>query len=189
MGKDKQHLKSLWQNVALGRASADQKIDAACLGAELGDSESVPNIVELLSDGDGDVRYFALQSLVLDLKQKTEEMARRCFLILQEDSEEEVRGMAAACIGSIYFSSKNGEVFKRLKGIVRDLSEPGFVREAAYQAMFSVVGKPPSEWPWLDGPRKVFEESDIDWSLVAQMEDEIVAGSEMDLNSQSDETD
>ena len=61
--------------------------------------------------------------------------------------------------------------------------------QIAYQAMFSVVGKPPSEWPWLDSPRKVFEESDIDWSLLAQMENEIDAASEKNLKSQPGEAD
>jgi hypothetical protein len=182
-------LKSLWQKVSSGTASSDEKIDAACLAAELGDTESVPKIVALLDDSDEDVRYFSLQSLVLDLKEKTENMASLCFRLLREDSGEHVRSMAAACLGSIYFNTKDRRVFSQLRGIVADSREPDFVRGGAYRALFSITGKPPSEWPWVGAPRKVFGESDIDWQLVAQMENEIDAASEKNLKSQPGEAD
>lgn len=164
-------LAELWRRVQLGRASEQERIDSAFLTGDQKARAFLPQLKALLRDESEMVRYFTLQALVLDLKEKTPEMAEWCWRLLETDPEEDVRSMAATCLSSIYFGKKRKDVFARFARILRSEEESGYVKGSVYSALHKLAGLPPREWPGLWEPRKVFEESDIDWGKVAALED------------------
>ena len=167
-------LAARWREVALGRASEQQKIETASRTGKSKATAFIPQLRELLRDEDPEVRYYALQALVLDLKQKDSEMAGVCWRFLEEDPEKDVRSMAAACLGSIYFGSGDRRVFERLVRVMKDPRQPDYAQRGAYSALFSVAGRHPNEWP---GHGVSWREPDvpIDWAKVAELEDSLDA--------------
>jgi hypothetical protein len=170
---DQETLEEQWRKIALGLASDQEKIDAAVLTGQRGDRKYVPRLLLLLGDPDGEVRYYALQTLVIDLKQFDKAVEERSWKALCEDQDEDVRSMAATCLGKIYFNSRSRSVFIRLLDQLKAPGQPDSAKGLIYSALFKVAGRPPSEWPGLLSPRKVFERSDIDWNKVAWLEDQM----------------
>ena len=170
---EREKLDELWKLVDSGRSSPQDRIDAATLAGKLGDRSAIPRVWRLMADEDEEVRYYGLQTLVLDLKAKTGETADLCWRLLERDRDEDVQSMAAACLGSIFLGTNRVDVFQRLAEKLRSSSISGFVKGSIYGALFSLAGRPPAEWPNLTGPRRVFQETDIDWQKVAELEDEV----------------
>ena len=168
--RKKQDWARLWDKIERNSASRDERIDAAILAGKLADSSPAPKLLRLLEDEDGEVRYYALTSLVLDLQQTDDLMKQRSWALLREDPDEYVRGMAAACLGKILFNLRSRSVFSDLLAELRGAQQPSLARGSVYRALFEVAGRPPLEWPGVLGPSKVFEESDIDWDKVAWLE-------------------
>lgn len=168
-------LTELWRKIDLGIANEQDKIDVACSAGQAGDVVAIPRLMRLLSDDSAQVRYYALQALVLDLQKTDAEIERHCWRMLREDLDADVRGMAAACLGKIHFANSSYSAFQRLVAELKDPAQPPRAKSSIYGALYKVAGRPPSDWPGLQGPRKVFEESDIDWAKLAQFEDEIRA--------------
>lgn len=166
-----------WRDVGLGRASDQEKIDLACETAEAAATAFIPQLRELLRDADSEVRYYALQALVLDLKQKGSDMAGICWGFLEEDPDEDVRSMATACLGSIYFGSGDRRAFERLVSVMKDPRQSEYVQRRAYSALFSVAGRHPNEWPGL-GVSWREPDVPIEWAKVAELEDSLDALSE-----------
>ncbi|MFY9824614.1 MAG: hypothetical protein WAM82_24770 [Thermoanaerobaculia bacterium] len=98
-------------------------------------------------------------------------MRERCWQLLREDPDEDVRAMAAACLGSQYFGTKSRQVFRRL---VQELKQPEQPLETIYRALFKLAGAPPSQWPAHLPLGRIFQESDIDWAKIAWLEDQMV---------------
>jgi hypothetical protein len=117
------------------------------------------------------VRYFSLHALVHGLGERTPEMADICWRILSSDSDESVRHVAASGLGRIYFGQKRKDIFRRLADQLRSKEQTGHMKGGVYNAMHELAGCPPSEWPLAKFPRRVFEDSDIDWTRVAALED------------------
>lgn len=170
---EQEQLEELWKLLDAGRSTPQDRIDAVCLAGTLRDSSAIPRVWRLTRDEDEEVRYYALQTLVLDLKVKTSEAADLCWRLLEKDPDEDVQSMAAACLGSIFFGTDRVDVFQRLRRHLAGEAMPLLVKGTIYSALFKLAGRPPSEWPSLTGPRKVFEEADIDWQKVAELEDEV----------------
>lgn len=169
-------LEILWERIHRGQAEEQEKIDTAVLTGTSGEARFVPHLRALLDDDSSLVRYYALQSLVLDLQQKNAEMAERCWNLLGGDPDESVRGMAAACIGSMHFGRRSIAVFRRLVAELKNPSQPPLAKSGIYNSLFELAGRPPSEWPGLQARLKLFEESDIDWEKVAWLEDQMTEG-------------
>lgn len=166
-------LDDLWQQIDKGLAGEQEKVDAAVLSGKSKDHRYVSHLQSLLNDEDGQVRYYALQGLVLGLQQKGDAMGERCWELLRQDPDEDVRGMAAACLGSIYFGTRSYRVFQNL---LKELGHPEQSLRAKgtiYDVLFKIAGRPPAEWPSLQIPWKSFEEADIDWGAVARLEDQM----------------
>lgn len=172
----------LLHRMVAGEATEQERIDLAADIGELGDVGLLPTLFKLLEDPEGQVRYYALQAAVLDLDQKDETMAERCWQLLASDPDEDVRRMAAACLGATYAGERNPVVFARLLEILKQAREVAFVKGSVYNALFAIAGCPPLEWPGVQaaraGRRRTFEETDIDWQMVAVLEDRIRAESE-----------
>jgi hypothetical protein len=174
-------LEELWRRIDLGVAVEQEKIEAAVLAGKSEDLRHVARLLRLLKDEADQVRYYALHALFFGLQQRDKDMEKRCWELLREDPDEDgyVRSLAASCLGSILFGSRSRKVFHRLLGELNSPRQPPFVKGAVYDALFEVVGLPPAEWPSAQemerGSRKVFEESDIDWSKVTWLEGQLDA--------------
>lgn len=166
-------LSELWRRIGLGIAEEQEKIEVASLSGKSKDSRYIPRLLQLLTDKDEQVRYYALQSLVFDLQQTDKVMEDHCWRLLREDPDEDVRAMAAAGLGKIYFASLLPEAFRQLLAELKNPYQSVSVKGSIYGTLFKVAARPPSEWPGLHGPRKVFEESDIDWEKLAWLEDQM----------------
>jgi len=166
-------LEELWRRIDSGLADEQEKIDTAVRSGESKQERYIPLLVRLLDDEASQVRYYALQSLVLDLRQKDSFMEARCWQLLKEDPGEEVRGMAAACLGSIYLNKRSAHVFRQLLGELEGMSQSPVVKASIYTSLFKLAGRPPMEWPGLKGPARVFDEGDIDWEKIAWLQDQM----------------
>lgn len=166
-----------WRRVDLGVADEQERIDAAWKAGESKDASFTLRLIRLLEDESSQVRYYALQSLVLGLQQVGVEVQDLCWRLLREDPDSEVRGMAAACLGKIFLGSMSLTVFKRLVAELRSANQPGGAKSSIYEALFQVAGRPPLEWPTvkdvLAGSRNTLAASHIDWEMVAWLEAEI----------------
>lgn len=166
---------AVWARIRSGQATPQEKVDAASKAAESGDLAAIADVRRLVDDEDALVRYFSLQALVLEYGLKSSSTADLCWRLVANDPDQEVRAMAASCLGSLFFASRLREVFHGLKGLLRTAATPPRVKGALYRSLFQVVGRPPTEWPGIDtaASRKEFEESDIDWAAVTGLEAEL----------------
>src|SRR5687768_11215044 len=122
---DHRHLlDGLWARIDQGVAAEQEKIDAATLSGKSNNKAYVPRLLKLLDEPEGQVRYYALQSLVLGLKKKDEEMRRICMKLLRQDPDEDVRGIAAACAGNISFGSRSPQIFSQLLAELKSPDQP-----------------------------------------------------------------
>ena len=96
-----------------------------------------------------------------------------CWNLLREDSDEDVRAMAATCLGSIYLGARSVNAFRQLVRELKNPRQPPSVKDSLYTALFKVAGRPPLEWPGLQSPWKALKESYIDWDKVAWLEDQL----------------
>lgn len=160
----------LWRRTKEGIATERERTEAAFLAGELRDVAATPQLVALLDDDAAQVRYYALQALVLDLHVRDTTMAESCWRLLTNDPDDDVRSMATTCIGNIYFGSRRKVVFQRVVELLKSDTLSDFVKGGLYSALFKLAGLPPREWPGLWSPRKVFEESDVDWTKIAELE-------------------
>lgn len=163
----------LWARVEEGVADGHEKAEAAWLAGEEKSRTRVAQLLELVRDDDREVRYYALQSLVLDLQQTHSEIEQACWDLLKDDPDEYVRSMAATCLGKIHFASLRSEALGRLVTELKNPTQPSLAKAAIYSALFKIAARQPHEWPGLTGPRKNFEESDIDWEKVAELQDAV----------------
>ena len=142
-------LSERWLEIERGFAIAQEKIEAAVLTGECRDRRFTPHLLHLLEDKEDEVRYYALQSLVLDLQVTDDLMQERCWELLREDPDADVRRMAAACLGKIILVRKSLHAFMRLVDELRSSSQPRAAKGAIYAALFQAAGRPPLEWPGL----------------------------------------
>ncbi len=163
---------SLERKLMLGQATSQEKVDFAALAGRLGSVVHVPLLWKLLQDEDSEVRYYSLQSLVLDLHERDGAMLDRCWQILESDEDEDVQRMAAIGIGSILYGSNDLGAFDRLKRMMQAV-ESKWLQEGLYTTMLKLTGAPPSEWANLDGDWSA--SPTIDWADVARVEDRIRA--------------
>lgn len=117
MVKRTEDLDALWARTGAGTATLDEKVRAIVTAGKLGLREYVPRVLDLLADPDGEVRSYALQTLVLDLNQRSEAMSRLCWKLASSDESWEARQMAISCLGSMLFNSRSRSAFNRLKSL------------------------------------------------------------------------
>ena len=172
-------LLQLWHRVAAGQATAAEWVDAILLTGRLGASQYTSVIRTSLGHADPEVRKYALLTLVRDIQEKDAETEARCWSLLS-DPDPHVRTAAAACIGEFRYGLRDKPTFARLRAILQDSREPRSVRSAAYDSIFSVMGRPLTEWPStrLLDEKDVDEivkavtgdRLDVDWSLLDEFE-------------------
>lgn len=127
---------------------------------------AIPLLEDLLDDPDEGVRRYALQALVLDFH-----LPRHCetaWRMLEEETESEVRSMAAACLGFCYTATRDLPVLQWMADIVADDEDDESVRVLACDAIFDILG-----YPYLHPKRPGIGRADfraaVDWELIAQI--------------------
>lgn len=175
MSDQARELATLWKKLDAGQGSDQDKVDAAILAGKLEDRASVQRLQALLEDPYEEARYYALSALVHGIGHRDAAMKATCWRMLAEDPDPYVRMKAAGCLGSFYFGSDDLEAFERLKRVLQS-GEHGMVKAIAYSSLFQIRGLPPSEWPDANlRQRRVFNDADVDWRRVAELEDEVRA--------------
>lgn len=167
-------LLELRNRVVVGTATPDERADFADLVSRLAHQPSVGLLRDLLEDEDEIVRYEALNALVLRMGQRDAEMERICRRLLREDPDGDVRRLALACLGSIYFDSSDVEFFEWIRESLRQKRFEPNLLATAYQVLFQIAGRPASEWPDRMGKRTFMSYEELDWNQVAKLESEVM---------------
>jgi hypothetical protein len=142
----KKTFEELRRRVTTGKASEQEKIDFL-FAWKRQDGEVPPSLLEqLATDGSWEVRYYALQTMVLDLGITDQTAADLCWAALENDPDESVKGMAAACLGSIFFNSYREDVARRLKRAFDRPSYDAGIQWSIYGSLLGLVGRPPQGW-------------------------------------------
>jgi hypothetical protein len=129
-----------------GKASEQEKIDFLFAWKRQGGEGPRSLLEQLAADESWEVRLYALQTMVLDLKIKDQAAADLCWAALEHDPDESVRGMAAGCLGSIFFNSNRKDVARRLKRAFDRPSCDAGIQWSIYDSLLGLVGRPPVGW-------------------------------------------
>jgi HEAT repeat protein len=168
MAAKENELEGMWEQVALGGASDQQKIHAAWETGLARANRYRRAVENLLDDPEDQVRYYALQCLALDLGQAAD-MQARCWQFLRLDPDEDVRAMAATCLGSIFQGSRSAEAFSSLEAELRNPAQSSYVKAAIFRTLFGIVGRPPAEWPGVLDKVRTFSGLEVEWARVASL--------------------
>ena len=136
----------LQRRVMTSTASEQEKIDFLCAWGRQGGEGPRSLLEELAADDSWEVRYYALQTMVLDLGITDQAAADLCWAALENDPDDSVKGMAAACLGNVFFNSYRGDVAHRLKRALDHASYDTGIRWSIYDSLLGLVGRPPVGW-------------------------------------------
>lgn len=125
--------------------------------------EARPTVEAFLENASPELRYIALNVLVLhwglmDHRPTSLRMAT-------EDPDEDVRRLAAACVGSLFRGSRSPDALRVLLGIIAEKHENAFIHDSAYSAILEILGVPVEKLPSAD---KLNWPADIDWSKLRE---------------------
>lgn len=165
-------LDKLWQKVDAGSATEQERVDAAVGSGKLERTSDVERLRNLLSDGAAEVRYFVFSSLILRLGDRSAATEAAAWSAIESDSDEDVRGMAATCVASILAECPSQKGFGRLVAALKATRNKR-ERESLYRALFIAARRSPQEWPGVLGSWRDSSEIEIDWTLVAELEDQV----------------
>ena len=166
----------LRNRVVSGEADEVERADFADVVSKLDHRPSIELLRKLLRDEDDIVLYEALNALVLRMGVRDSQMEVECRRLFSEDPDNDVRRMALACLGSIYFDSYDLEFFLWVR---RRLEEQRFEPEqvaTATRLLYEIPGRHAREWPDRMGARAPMTYDEIDWDKVAELEAEVRAG-------------
>lgn len=125
-----------------GRASLDQLRKLAGEVGERHFAAGIPALVQLLDHDDEIVRYHAAMSLGFDLNYKP--ATNKLLAMLADDTDEDVRDVAAGALRNLWQSTKDRHVLGALAtSALNDPDED--VRKSAYNALLIVNGVPREE--------------------------------------------
>jgi hypothetical protein len=117
---------------------------------------------ESITHSDPTVRFAAIT--VMHMKWGvSQRIADVCETLAVDDPDAKVRGAAVTCVGTYYRKTDHARIIKMLATIVVDEAEELGVREAAYNALFSLREPDPLKWPLLPG---FTFPNDINWKFV-----------------------
>ncbi len=129
-----------------GVATEQEKIDFAVIAGKEGHTAGADLLHRMTRDPSEEVRYYAIRALILDSLDRGAAAANRCWELFENDPSGRVRSMAVACLGSLLFYSMDRHAFEKIKARV-SAAEDRFESESALEALYSICGRPPLEWP------------------------------------------
>lgn len=139
MDENARNLEASLENWRRGVASIE---DVRSLAQDLGAYKYMPGIpalVELLDHKDDMVRYNAAASLAMNFNYVP--ATGRLLTMLAGDPDEDCRSMAASCLASLWYDTKDRAVLTALaKASLGDPDE--YVRDSAYKSLLFVYGLP-----------------------------------------------
>ena len=121
--------------------------------------EAQPTVELFLSSADPQLRYIALNVLVLHWNMPTYQ--HECLRMLDSDPDEDVRRLAARCVGTLFSDTRSADALSALLKVIVNDGIDADIRAAAYTSLLEVLGAPPSEWrtkPSLQWPNDVRRE-------------------------------
>ena len=139
--------------------------DAALVLSVFGEGaaqQTRPLVERFLTHKNPYLREHALSALILDWGLKDHRIT--CIQMMQEDPDEDVRRMAATCLGSLDRATHNPETLQLLINVFQNEAEEKYVREMAYLSILDVIAI-----PWKDRPSAAREwnwATEIDWKLL-----------------------
>ncbi len=175
MDSDEAALVRLWQRVDQGIATDEERADAALLAGRRARPQDRGRLEALLDDDYSEVRKYAMAALVLHFDDISSPMEVRCWKALESDPDEEVRSGAAMCLGKILWTRPSLASFKRMAAHLKESGQPGFVKRAVHDALFSIARRPPNEWPSVARFSPSLREEEVNWCRIALLEDQVKA--------------
>ena len=139
--------------------------------------EGIKEIEKYVNSEDEVVRYSALSALILDFHLKEHyKTARR---LLFEDDDEDVRGMAAACLGNLMWNTEDKKTLQVLLNIFENETEHWLVRDSAYSAVLNVLG---IHWKYHPSSAKHLNyNTGVDWNLIRAIKKYLKDGGKSEL--------
>jgi hypothetical protein len=123
--------------------------------------EARPTMESFLDDPDPQLRYIALNVLVLHWG--IPEYHETSLRMARADPDADVRRLAASCVGTLYKATRSPDALRLLLDVISNEDENGYVRDAAYSAILDILGVPRADLPSAD---RLIWPADIDWSRV-----------------------
>jgi hypothetical protein len=151
------------QELALPTIDVERAQHLLRVAARTGLMTAEPQVSRFLTSSHSELRQAALRVLVFWWG-LGERYLDACRDMLLNDPDADVRTTAASCLGAIRDSSKDQKDLRLLASIVRDRQTDSYLREAAYEALLSIIGIPPDQRP--SAAQDLDFERDIDWDLV-----------------------
>ena len=90
---------------------------------------------------------------------------------MHDDPDEDVRRLAAGCLGSLDQATHNPQTLRLLLDVFFNDNEERTVKEGAYDSILDVVGI-----PWKDRPSMAREwnwDTDINWKLINELQQKL----------------
>ncbi len=128
--------------------------------------EAKDEVEKYLYSENGIVRYNVLSALILDWGYTQYYTVVKKILL--NDPDEDVRGMAASCIGSIKRGTWDIDALGILLMVFKNENETWLVRDLSYHSILDVVGIPREKQP--KASRILDYKKDVDWDLIHKIE-------------------
>lgn len=158
-------LRTLLQRLRCGVLSAREVVNALDAFGERGFTEAEADVSPFLASLDGELRRYALATLVRDWKLPKYQSAAEQMLL--NDPDEYVRMAAATALGSFGRYRADRSVLRALYHALTDHDENPSVRLLAYEAILDVLGRPMTR----PRPRKFSEIRD--WEPIENLRSEL----------------
>ncbi len=165
MGKQKsrEELVQSLQELRQGKLSPDEIYHTVASFGRMRFLEARPEVEQLLSHQDAEIRYIALNVLAFDWQ--LVEHWKTALEVLEHDQEDDNRLQAANVLGMFKMNTRDQLVLRALARVVSNEDDDLFVRKAAYHAMQDVLHAPEPR-VHLENTRKPFDPAkDVDWEL------------------------
>lgn len=163
--KDKNKLKNLLEKLKNREIPEDRIAKTIALFGREMFKEARKEVEKYIHSKDEIIRYNALVTLILDWGlQEHYETAKKLLL---NDSDEDVRGLGAACMGSLKRGANDKEALRTLLKVFKNKKEHWLVRSSAYSAILDIIGVPRQEQPGALGDDY---EKDVDWDIIEKAE-------------------
>ncbi len=165
----KEILRKLLEELKKNKLSTSQVTGLITLFGQEQFKEARKEVERYLDSTNALERYSALSTLVYewgiqDIRRKIEKMSI-------DDHDEDVRGNAVSCLGSLLRGSNDKKALRLLLKVLKDKEEHWMVRSSAYSSILDIIGVPRQEQPGALGSDY---EKYVDWKLIKSIEREAI---------------